>query len=59
MTRKDKRESIIDAFRDAWDLIPDVSFGQLVMYIMEQEDPMEVGDEELMTYANDFIRNNM
>lgn len=53
------RESIIDAVRDAWETVPELSFGSLVDYIFSGENPQEVGDEELKMYLNDFILNNM
>lgn len=58
-TSKYDRESILDGIKDAWDLVPDLPFGLLIAYVMEQEDPSSVGDEELMTYINDFVMNNM
>lgn len=50
---------MLDAIREAWDLIPELSFGALITYLFEGEDPQEVGDEELRVYVDDFIRNNM
>ena len=59
MSDKYARESILDGIRDAWNIVPDLSFGMLITYVMEHEDPRDVGDEELMIYINDFVRNNM
>lgn len=53
------KDSIIEGLREAWRIVPDLSFGQLITYVMEHEDPSNVHDEELMTYINDFVLNNM
>jgi hypothetical protein len=58
MTNKYDRESILDAIRDAWNLMPDLPFCLVVNYIIEGEDLRDVGDTEMLTYANDFILNN-
>lgn len=59
MSRKHDRESILDAMRDAWNILPDTSFGMLVLYMMDQDDLNEVDDEQFLVYINDFILNNM
>lgn len=53
------QDSIIEGIRDAWKLVPELSFGLLMLYIMEHEDPRDVNDEDLMVYINDFVMNNM
>jgi len=59
MSDRYERASILDALRDAWELVPDLSFGMLIYYVFEGEEPQIVGDEELEIYLDDFIRNNM
>jgi hypothetical protein len=59
MSKRHERASILDGMRDAWEIVPDLSFGMLVNYVFEGEDVTQVGDEELAVYLNDFIRNNM
>lgn len=59
MSKKHERKSILDAIEEAWDILPDTSFGQLILYMAEQEELTEVDDEQFLVYINDFILNNM
>lgn len=59
MSTKHEKESILDALREAWNILPDTSFGMLILYMMEQEELTEVDDEQFLIYINDFILNNM
>lgn len=59
MSSRHERESILDALREAWNILPTVSFGMLILYMMDQEDLHDVDDEQFLSYINDFILNNM
>ena len=59
MSDRDKRSSIIDALRAAWDILPDTQFGMLLTYIFEGEETNYISDDQTLTYLNDFVLNNM
>ena len=59
MSSRHERESILDALREAWNILPNVTFGMLILYMMDQEDLHDVDDEQFLSYINDFILNNM
>lgn len=59
MSTRYEKESILDGLRDAWNILPETSFGMLILYMMDQEELTEVDDEQFLGYINDFILNNM